>query len=76
MTNSKEMLNRIKEYIHNNELQFTEQVELFQYIGNDILQVKTKQAYNRYNKKSHMGHCFAKGEWIRFPDVDLVTDCE
>lgn len=75
MANSKEILNRIKECIHKNELEFTDQVELFKYLGIDILQVKTKQAYGRLHNKSNMAYKFAKGEWIHFPDIDLVTDC-
>jgi len=76
MINSSNILDVIKENIHNNKLEFHDQVKLFKYLGNDVLQVKTKQAYGRLNNKSNMAYKFAKGEWIRFPDVDLVTDCE
>lgn len=75
MEQSKELIDKLKEIVRN-DLGFMDQVELFKYLGNDILEVHTKQAYNRRNKKSVMGYRFAKGEWVRFPDIDLVTDCK
>ena len=76
MVNSKDILNRIKECIYNNELDFSDQVELFKHIGNDILQVKTKQGYGRVKGKSSMAYKFAKGEWIKVGGIDFVTDCD
>ena len=77
MATSKQILNRIKETIHNNELEFEEQVELFKYLGNDILQVKTKQEYCRIYNKSRMGYKWAKGIWIKIKGIphEIVTDC-
>jgi hypothetical protein len=77
MATSKKILSRIKECIHNNELEFTDQVALFQYLGN-LLNVKTSQEYNRTNNKSHMGHKFAKGTRFRINGIphELLTDCD
>ena len=78
MATSKQILNRIKETIHNNELEFKEQVELFKYLGNDILQVKTKQEYCRIYNKSRMAYKWAKGTWIKIKGIphEIVTDCK
>ncbi len=76
MTDSEKILNRIKECIHKNELEFNEQVELFKYLGNDILQVRTKQGYGRVNNKSSMAYKFAKGKRADVAGVWLITDCD
>lgn len=73
---SKQILNRIKECIHKNELEFNDQVELFKYLGNDILQVQTKQGYGKKNNKSSMAYKFAKGKRADVAGVWLITDCD
>ena len=76
MADSKKILNRIKECIHNKELEFDEQVELFKYLGDDILQVRTKQGYGKSKNKSSMAYKFAKGKRADIAGVWLITDCD
>jgi hypothetical protein len=78
MTDSKKILNRIKVCIHNNELELPEQIELFKFLGKDILQVKTAQKLNKAHGMHVMFHRTKgyTGEVIEFTGIELFTDCD
>lgn len=76
MADSKQLRNRIEEVIHNGGMDLDDLVKLFEYLGNDILQAKTRTIYGKSKGKCYNSHQFAKGPRTRISGVEFIVDCE
>jgi hypothetical protein len=72
---------RLFEVIHNGELSNDDLVQIVEYIGNDILNLKTKSNYHKDKiskitgrEKSYNSHKFAKGIRVYINNVEFIID--
>jgi hypothetical protein len=70
---SEQIRERLFECIHNGEVENCDLMKIFEYIGNDILNLQTRTSYGKVKGKSYNAHQWAK-EKVKIKTKEFIVD--